>query len=212
MRIKLSVLILLYFFCVGFSYSQFRLGATVGGNSTSLIGDTPPDAVFASKYGYSAGINADIFLQDDISILIKSIYSKKNTALLFEVDYQYDPYDSTDISVDYLEIPISVKVTADNNITYAIAGLSLNMILSAKRYENPSNTETDITNSYETFSINANFGIGVQFNIGDPLLFVELRYSQGLSNLVNSSTNEIQNLNRLKSNSIQLLTGIMFNL
>ena len=212
MRLRLSHLILLYLCCIGFSYSQVRFGATIGGNSSSLIGDTPSDAVFTSKTGYSAGLNLDVFLLDDVSIFIQSIYSKRNTALQYDVDYQYEPYDSLDFSIDYLEIPISVKVTAGNNIAYVIAGLSLNMTLAATTHENPSSTETDIIDSIEPFSVNANFGVGVQFQIGKPYLFFEFRYSQGLTNLVNSSSNEVQYLERLKSNSIQLLTGIMFNL
>ena len=212
MQIRLLVIIVLCIGFVGNSYSQFRLGATIGGNSSTLYGDTPSDALFISDIGYSAGLNVDIFLLDDVSIFIQSIYSKKNTALQYDVDYQYESYDSTEFSIDYLEIPISVKVTANNNIAYVIAGLSLNMTLAAKKYENPSNIETDIIDSFEPFSINANFGVGVQFQIGKPYLFFEFRYSQGLTNLVNSSSNEVQYLEKLKTNSIQLLTGIMFNL
>jgi len=211
-RISLLVIIVLCIGFVGNSYSQFRLGATVGGNSSILLGDTPSDAVFVSDLGYSAGINADIFILEDVSILVQSIYSKKNTVLQYDVDFQYEPYDSLDISIDYLEIPISLKVTAGNNIAYVIAGLSLNMTLSAMTHENPANIETDITESIESLSLNANFGVGVQFRIGKPYLFFELRYSQGLSNLINSSSSELHNISRMKSNSTELLTGIMFTL
>lgn len=194
------------------SSAQIRVGALIGLNSTSFSGDTPPGSNFASDVGYSGGITADFFFLDDVSILLQPMYSHKTSTIQYDVNYQYEPIDSMNLFIDYVEIPLNVKVTANNKIAYVTAGLTFSIPLSATIINNTLGSETDINEFFETFSVSANFGVGVQFKIGKPYLFFELRYSQGLTNLSKSTNEEYRIIQKLKSNSMQLYTGILFTL
>ena len=97
-------------------------------------------------------------------------------------------------------------------MTYVTAGISLAIPLSATTINNRTGAQEDISDRFEPYVIMANFGIGIQFSIGQPLLFIEFQYSQSLTNLTNVKIQEITLNNKLKSNSIKLHTGILFNL
>lgn len=212
MRYRLILIFLLLLLISIISSAQIRVGALAGLNSTSFSGDTPQGANFASNVGYSGGITADLFFLDDVSVLLQPMYSHKTSTIQFDVNYQYDPIDSMDLFIDYVEIPLNVKVTANNKIAYVTAGLTFSIPLSATIINNTLGSETDIKEFFESFSVSANFGVGVQFKIGKPYLFFELRYSQGLTNLSKSTNEEYRIIQKLKSNSMQLYTGILFTL
>ncbi len=208
---KVVSLIIIYFTYLGCVSAQFKCGGAVGVNSTSIIGDTPQYANYAPELGYSVGFFGEVLLFEDVSIFLQPIYSSKNTTIQYDVGYQYEPYDSTVISMDYLELPLGVKVMAGQT-AYVIAGLSFNIPLSANLKNNFFNEEHDILDFIEPLSLSANFGVGIQFEIGKPILFFELRYSQGLSNLLVDSIDRLSDINRLKSNNLQIFAGVLFTL
>jgi len=197
---------------VGFSFAQVHIGVFGGINSTNFNGDNPPKASFSSDLGYDLGATADFYFLDDVAINIQPMYSSQSTIFQYEVNYQYDPYDSLTVTDNYFEIPVNIKVIANNKMTYVTAGISLAIPLSATAINNRTGTQEDISDSFESYVFIANFGVGIQFSIGQPLLFIEFRYSQSLTNLTKITIKEITLNNKLKSNSIQLQTGILFNL
>jgi hypothetical protein len=86
------------------------------------------------------------------------------------------------------------------------------MPLNINAINNRSGNEIDLEERFESIIWRAYFSVGVQFHIGEPVMFVELGYTQSLTNLTNISIQEIALNNKLKSNSIQLSTGILFSL
>jgi hypothetical protein len=193
-------------------FAQVRVGAFGGINSTSFNGDDPPNANFASDYGYNVGASADFYIDDDIVLNTQPMYSNQSTVLQYDVRYQYDKYDSISVINDYFEIPINVKIIASNQMAYVTAGLSVAIPLSSTGRNNRTGNEEDILDRYENYVIIANFGIGIQFSIGRPFLFIEFRYSQSLTNLTQLKIQEVEINNKLKSNGFHLNTGIMFAL
>jgi hypothetical protein len=192
--------------------AQIKVGAFGGVNSTNLNGDNPPNASFASDYGYNVGASADFYLSEDITINIQPLYSSQSTTLQYDVRYQYDKFDSITVTNTYFEIPVNVKIIANNQMAYATAGISLAIPLSSTAKNNRNGNTEDIIERYETYVIHANFGVGIQFSIGKPMLFVELRYSQSINNLTQLIIKEVEIKNKLKSNGLHLQTGILFNL
>jgi hypothetical protein len=138
------------------------------------------------------------------------MYSQTSTIIQYDVNYQYEEYDSISVNTDYFEIPINIKVIANNEMTYVTAGLSIAIPLNSEAINNRRGNEEDIKERFEPYVLSANFGIGLQFYVGKPMMFVELRYSQSLTNLIKVKIREIDLNNKLKSNSIQLNTGILF--
>lgn len=212
MRTKIFYLPFLIFILTISSYAQIKIGILGGVNSTGFSGDSPPNGSFSSGSGYSAGITADYYFLDDVAINLQSIFSSKSTIVQFEVNYQYEDYDSLKIKIDYFEIPLNVKVMADNKITYVTAGLTFSFPLSSSLTDQTTGSETDITDSLEPLQIGANFGVGVEFNLGKPILFIEARYTQSLTNLTKEDIGENTIKAKIKSNSWQLYAGLLFTL
>jgi hypothetical protein len=192
--------------------AQIRVGILGGINSTGFSGDNPPNGYFASDVGYNVGMTADLFLIDDIAVNMQAIYSYRSTIIQYDVNYQYEKYDSLSINTDYFELPVNIKVISNNKMSFVTAGLCLAIPLHSIILNNRLGTEQDIKDRFEPYVLNANFGIGLQFTIGKPMIFVELRYSQSLTNLTKIKINEIDINNKLKSNSIQIYIGMLFTL
>jgi hypothetical protein len=101
---------------------------------------------------------------------------------------------------------------ADNQFTYVTAGLSVVFPVNSQVKNNRTGNRQDVSDQFESYVLNANFGVGIQFEIGKPMMFVEISYSQSLTNLAKLNAGETAIIDKLKSNSLQLCTGILFTL
>jgi len=194
------------------SFAQVRVGLLAGINSTDFAGDDPPNSSFTSDIGYEVGIMGEYYVLDDVSINLQPMYSYRSTLIQYDVNYQYEPYDSIGINFSYFEIPFNVKVVSDNRMSYVSAGLTLAIPQDANAVNNRSGNEVEVKDRFESYIWKASFGVGIQFHIGKPVMFIELGYTQSLTNLTAWEINEIELNNKLKSNSLQLVTGILFTL
>lgn len=208
--------LLLYIFCItSFNVSQFaqiNLGVLGGVNSTTINGDSPPDGSYTSGYGYNLGALIDVYLVEDIAINLQPMYTQNSTYVSYEVNYQYEEYDSISIKTEYIELPINIKILADNQIAYVTAGVSLAQLLEAKLKNQRSSEEISVEERFESLLLKANFGVGIQFSIGVPIIFFEFNYSQSLTNISNDTFLDLNIDSKLKSNGIRLYTGIKFKL
>jgi len=208
MQLKILLLLIL-FSAIGSMNAQLRVGILGGFNSTGFSGDNPANSSFSSGLGYNVGANIDIFFLEDVAINLQPMHSFKSTSIQYDVYYQYEKYDSININITYFEIPMNIKVIANNKIAFATTGLTLSIPLNATMINNRSKLEEELKENLAAVIISANFGVGAQFQIGKPLFFFELRYSQSLTNLNELAIGSIE---KLKSNSMQLYLGLLFNL
>ncbi len=192
--------------------AQIRMGVLGSANITSFSGDTPPGGSYSSKTGYGFGASLDYHLASDIVLNLQPIYTDKSTIIQHNVNYQYEKFDSLKINGKYVELPLSVKVIANNYFTYVTAGLSLNIPVSASIRDLRTDEKENVKKNFNDWSLSANFGVGVQFHIGEPYMFIELRYSQGLTNLTKDLISDYLVEDKLKSNSWYLLTGLLITL
>lgn len=68
----------------------------------------------------------------------------------------------------------------------------------------------DISNELTKVNLTAQFGLGYRIPIQSNIIFIELRYLQGLVNLSNNRDDPEAYLPRVKSSSTQLLFGWQF--
>ena len=212
MKIINRISVIFLFLLINSSSAQVRLGMFGGINSTGIAGDNPPNASFTDNMGYEVGAIAEFNVLDDVVINFQPMYSDRSSGIEYDVKYQYEPYDSIRINIESIEVPFNVKVIADNNISYVTAGLVLSVPLSHRAINNRTNNEMDVEDRFESLVWKANFGVGIQFNVGKSLMFIDLSYTQSLTNLTKIEINEISLNSKTKSNSIQLNVGIMFSL
>lgn len=209
-RILLSIITVLLFNTSLFA--QLCVGVLGGVNSSSFNGDNPPDGSYTSGYGYNIGGIIDIYIFDDVVLNLQPMYSKYSTFISYDVDYQYENYDSILIKADYTEIPVNVKIVADNDIAYVTAGVGFAYLIDAEAKNQRSGEERVIEDRLESFIIKANFGVGAKFSLGLPIIFFELHYSQSLTNITTDSITDFNITGKLKSNGLRLYTGVMIKL
>ncbi len=188
------------------------MGGFAGINRTGFVGDNPLNGSFISGTGYELGAVGEFFLSDDIAVNINPMVSSRSSGIEYDVPYQYEPYDSIRIDIDYFEIPLNLKVIADNNISYVTAGLIFAIPINPKATNNRSGNQIELQDQFESYVWTASFGVGIQFSIGNPMMFVELSYTQSLTNLNKITIKDVEINYKLKSSSFQLNTGILFTL
>lgn len=193
-------------------FPQVNIGFLGGVNSSTFNGDSPPDGSYTSGYGYNLGVIFDIYLFKDVAINLEPMYLRSSTFISYDVNYQYEKFDSILIKSEYIEIPINVKIVADNDIAYVTAGVSIAHFADVRVKNQRSGDEKIIDDKFESFSLRANFGAGAKFAIGIPIIFFELNYYQSLTNITNDAFLDINIDRKLKSNGLRLYTGIMFKL
>ena len=209
-KVKLSMVLIVC--CTNLHFAQVNIGILAGVNSTTFNGDSPPKGSYTSGYGYNIGGIFDVYLFEDIAINLQPMYSQNSTFISYDVNYQYEKFDSISIKTEYVEIPINVKIVADNKITYVNAGVSLAHLLDAQAKNQRSGDEAVIEELFESYTLRANFGVGVKFSIGLPIIFFELNYSQSLANITKDTILDNEINRKLKSNGFRLYTGVMLNL
>lgn len=210
MKIREKSIIILIVCCTTVQFAQISIGVLGGINSSTFNGDNPSNGSYSSGYGYNFGGIIDVILFEEISVCLQPMYSRYSTFISYEVGYQYEDYDSILIKTEYTELPINVKIAADNNMTYVTAGIIVTHLVDARVKNQRSGEEVMIEEIFESFNLRANFGVGIKFSIGLPIMFIELNYSQGLTNFTNSTF--LDTNSKLKLNGFNLYSGVMLEL
>ena len=100
-----------------------------------------------------------------------------------------------------------------NNLLYVSGGFDIGYKLDASFKRIGSDTEKDISDSFNDFDIAAIFGVGAQIKLGQFYLFIEGRYSQGLGNISSPIEGEPEELNpSFRTTGLQLFAGVILTL
>ena len=99
--------------------------------------------------------------------------------------------ENTGINLSYIDIPILAKFslpTESEFVPYAFAGPSIGILLSAK-YE-VVNIEEDIKDETKNIDYGIVLGAGADYKIGAGCLLLDVRYSYGLTTIVDAEGDE----------------------
>ncbi len=206
----------LYFFLILLfpllSSAQISLGITAGTNTGKFGGVEPPDASYTSRTGINFGGTIAYRFNKDISLTLQPMYSQRGSNIGVGEDTRRDSLEVYEAKIDFLIIPLFVRVDADNGVTYFISGLEFGIPLSAELSHDGKNT--DISDLLNSIDILASVGMGFRFSLGKPDLLFEFRYYQGLVNL-NSGTKKDQGntiFENFKNSGFQLMAGLEWEL
>jgi hypothetical protein len=194
-------------------FSQTYIGVVGGINSTSLSGDTPEDADYAGKYGYTAGMMADFTLREDIILSIQLRYMLKGTTIAYDVG-EYELRDSLEVSLDYFSIPMMVKINSANKRTFFSSGIDFSYLTAAKLENLMDGSSRDIADLLTEYDLAVVVGFGVNFPVKTSLISVELKYMQSVWNLSNTSADESGEVfpYRFRISGFQLCTNFLFSI
>lgn len=179
--------------------------------SSSISGDAPEDASYSGKIGFSGGLISDFTITEDIILSIQPRYLQKGTSVAYDVG-EYELRDSLTATLDYISLPIMLKINSLNKRIFFSSGLDFGYLMNSTVENIVDGSTQDVSNLFKTFDISATLGFGVNIPIGAPIISLELRYMQSLLNLSDISSDESGTTfpYRFRASGFQFLTSILF--
>jgi len=199
-----------FIFCfVGLFYTsafgQIELGAYAGLDNSKLYGDKIPRTKYKSKIGFQLGASVDIPISDLISLSIQPGYIKNGSKIQVPDTVENEYKDSISFDINYLQLPIYIKIQSKSKRLYFSSGLEILYGLSLKA-ENELQ-EIDITQEMNRLNLSLAFGLGYKIPIRKSILYFEVRYAQGLINVAKPAPEDEYYLPRVKLGGLKLVTG-----
>ncbi len=191
---------------------EWRLGLQGGANSSGLSGDTPSGISLGKQSGVAAGLIGEFLLTEDVWLSIQPMYLQRGTTSEIAVSGQEDGIEGPSISLDYVAVPILVRIVSGNQWTYVVGGLNPAFLLDAQQLDGGA-TE-DVMSDLNGFDLSADIGFGLMVPLGRPTLSFEIRYEQSILNLADSGgaeENELLPL-RFRSSGFLFMAGLLMPL
>jgi opacity protein-like surface antigen len=181
--------------------AQINVGLIGGLNLANLSVDPDPGIDLNNRTAFGFGGVLDFTLSDMLALHLEPMYLQKGSKL--ESGGQ-----EAKIKADYLEIPVMFKYAFGNSTAkpYVMAGPSIGILLSNKV---TNGGEVDIKDETKSTDFGVGFGAGVSFPAGSSSIFIEGRYTLGLTN-VNDDPNDPDT--DIKTKGIQFFGGVTFPL
>lgn len=187
------------------SFGQIYIGAFVGLNSSKLAGDAPKDATYKSLMGANVGAYFDIKLGKSIWLSLQPSYTQEGTKISYTVRGKEEPVDSIKLRLNYLSLPVLLKVQSTNKRFYALGGIEAGYLVDS--YISSHDIKEEIKTDVSEYNIAAHFGAGFRIPVGFGRIFIELRYTQGILNLTDEPL-EGSIIPRVKTSGYKILAGL----
>lgn len=168
---------------------DFRIGPKFGLNYANIRSEPKTDGAII---GYNAGAIGELVLNETISIQTEILYSTQGAKLA-------DGGTRSEIGLNYLLIPIMVKYYIKDGLNIE-AGPQYGRLLSVESDDNMTGL-FDVWDSYKDSDISFNAGVEYYFDWG---MFVQARYSVGLTDINDSALFENEKYNNVFSLSVGL--------
>jgi hypothetical protein len=209
----LSPLILLLFVLAPPASAQVTIGAFGNLNLAKVSGDVPEDFAYSGNTGFGFGLIGEFHLTDDVWLSFQPMILPRGAGLQLEVDDDEDPVDFATLNLSYFAVPILAKFVTVGGKVYVISGVNVSFLTSANiTGVEDSAEEIDVKDSFKSFDVAVDFGVGGQLPAGPVKIMLEARYEQGLVNIMEDVINEDALQSRLRSKGLQLLAGILLPL
>ena len=196
------------------AFAQNRIGILGGLNSATFKADD--GSVYESRTFIGFGGIIDLSVADKVSLRFEPMYLLKGAT-------QTDSNPEGKIKSSYIEIPVFLKYSFGENFKpYVICGPAIGLLLS-------SNVELEISGAtfkgdlkpvYKNMDIGFGFGAGIDYPVGDLSIFVETRYTFGLTDFNKGGTVDMkwENVSQpadvgdsnVKNKGLQVMFGITF--
>lgn len=217
---KREVTLLMVFFVLFFTtlaIGQVSVGFLGGVNIATLSGEdeTGGEIDFESRTGFAGGGILDVTLTPNISLSFQPMYIQKGakeTEDGVEIDWKNTS----------LEVPVLLKVGFGTGSAkpYLMGGGGIGFLMSSKvgfSYGGVS-ADIDVKDFMKSTDMSVIFGGGVLFQLEKVNLFVDARYSLGLTDVFEGGTVEVQGEQiplgdaDIKTRGIQIFGGIIIPL
>ena len=198
---KMSVLVVALFTLITVlpANAQVNLGVIGGLNLASLSFDPDPDGVdLSNRTGFGIGGVLSFGLGETLALQLEPMFLQKGAKATGQ-----GITGETEVKASYIEVPAMLKFAFGSGEIkpYVMAGPTIGYLLSAKQ------DEDDIKDDVKNIDFGLAFGGGVSLPMGNKTVFVEGRYSLGLTDINDDSDPDAD---EIKTKGIQIMAGITF--
>jgi hypothetical protein len=221
-KLTFSVAALLALFFSMSASAQHRIGIIGGLNVANLDADFDEAVEVSSSTVFGVGGVLDLRLSENFSLHLQPMYLQKGARVTDTVDKIEFPF-----KYAFLELPVFLKAEFGSAVRpYIMAGPTVGYLLSAELEGEYSGLtfKGDMKEVTESIDFGLGFGAGVSYPISTVSIFVEGRYTLGLSNMQKGGTFEIsagpiveeitwdKDVDAYKNRGIQIMAGVTFAL
>ena len=180
----------------------------MGQSSSALGGDAPKEGTFTARKGILAGISAEFGIGDGLWLIAQPQYVGRGSGLAIPVKGEKEPRDSLSLSLDYLSVPVGLKVVTGGGRFYVSSVLDFGFLTGATL--NDGSTDKDVNEAVKNVDLAVGLGVGAEFSLGSPRMTVELRYLQSILNLAEPDA-DIEDdgfPKRFRASGLQIVAGL----
>lgn len=201
--------------CMGsFAHGQIQVGAYIGSVTNKFEGDDVSDFTdlrFNVNSSIGAGVVVDIPITSDVYITLIPGYKnisgtsyKSNPIYEFQVNNGLEPTaprykDVADIKIQYIALPVLLKVISDNERWQFMAGIEPAWSFKSDLTDLESSTDHKIGQHIRDINVSAIFGFGYRFKLLKQRFAFDLMYTQGLLNISSGYQIDIASVPRVKT-------------
>jgi len=193
---------------------EFRLGVQGAGGINTISGDLPERGSWQSRPVLGAGINAEFNFTPNVALSFQPALAPRDTRQVIRDDLGQVIF-STDYNLNFLSLPVIVRVTGSPTGIrgFVTAGLDVSVLLDATA---STGTESrDVSDRFDSTNFGALFGAGVMVPLSRHYLSLEVRYVQGVNDMVARDSSEPESGlagSSVKYRGLHLVVGILFTL
>lgn len=159
--------------------AQVTLGVQGGLARFTVKGDAPQRTSYANSLGATGGIIVEWSFAEAVSVSFQPSWTQKGARVLVDVRGVDEPVDSMALRLDYLSLPLLLKVSTPNRGGFVTVGVDVAHLQSAGLTVGKSEG-ADVKDLMETTDLSALFGVGGTLRKTPPAITLELRYHQSL--------------------------------
>ena len=193
-------------------FAQFTFGFMGGTNIGKFGGVEPRDVSYTSHTGLNFGFLLGYRFNEDVSLTFQPTFSQRGSNIEVGEDTFFDSLQVYEARIDFLAIPLSVRVDSDNGVTYFVSGLEIAIPLSSGMFHDEE--KIDLSDWLKKADILASIGMGLHFSLGKPQFIIEFRYYQGLVNFNSKDGKDGDQLlfQNFKNSGFQFIAGLEWEL
>ncbi len=186
--------------------AETRVGILGGANFATLnFSRVDPEVSLRSKTFFGAGILVETVFSDKLSLQLEPMFLEKGGKIEIRDFFGENAVGSLRFS--YIELPVLLRLSKPSGKArpYLILGPSVGYRFRAKAKDEITGEETDVDEDIEKWDFGVGAGGGLSVPAGRASVFVEGRYTWGLTN-VNKADEDI----KIKNRGAQVLAGVAF--
>jgi hypothetical protein len=158
------------------------IGLQIATVNNSLSGALPNEGSWDGRRGLGASLLFEVDLTPDIALSFQPGYTPRNSRQEFKNKGEVTGF--LDYDLDYVTLPLLVRVTGEPLGVRGFVTAGVEFSILQKATVEAEERSIDITDGLNELAVGALFGGGALVPVGRHFLVFELRYTQGLDDIV----------------------------